>query len=87
MFKHHTAQQTLSLTLVPQNYIKYHRTYCRAKHTVSKSSVSLFPHLESDPKWALCSFGDEIQAQNSNIYNITEVVIQTHKYIFFPVTE
>ena len=31
-------------------------------------------------KGALCCFGEEIQTQNFNIYNINEATIQTHKY-------
>ena len=37
---------------------------------------------QSHPVRALCSFGEEIQTQNFNIYNITEVIIRTHKYIY-----
>ena len=37
-------------------------------------------------KEALRSFGQEIQTQNFNIYDINEVVIQTHYLsMFFPI--
>ena len=35
-------------------------------------------------KGALCCFEDEIQTQNSDIYNINEVIIQTQKCLLFP---
>ena len=35
-------------------------------------------------KGALCSFGDEIQTQNLNIYNIIELIMQQLKYLSFP---
>ena len=35
-------------------------------------------------KGALCNFGEEIQTQNFNVYNINEVIIQNQKYLFFP---
>ena len=33
---------------------------------------------------ALCSFAEEIQAQDFNIFNINEVIIQTKTYLSFP---
>ena len=38
-------------------------------------------------KGALWSFGEEIQTQSVNIYNITQVINQTQKYSFFSITE
>ena len=34
-------------------------------------------------KGALCSFGEEIQTQNLNIYNINETVIQNLSILFY----
>ena len=38
-------------------------------------------------KGAQWSFGEEIQTQNVNIYNITQVINQTQKYKSFSITE
>ena len=32
---------------------------------------------------ALCSFGEETQTQNFNIYNVNKEIIQTEKYLSF----
>ena len=41
---------------------------------------SLFVYITI--KGALCSFGEENQTQNCNIYNINEVIKHTLKYLF-----
>lgn len=33
---------------------------------------------------AQCFFGDQIQTQNLNFYNIIKEIIQTEKYLCFP---
>ena len=35
----------------------------------------------------LCSFVEEIQIQNFDIYSVNEVIIHTQKYVFFSITE
>ena len=44
-------------------------------------------YLQTIHKGAPCSFGKQIQTQNPNIYNDSEVIIQTQKYLFLFTTE
>ena len=39
-------------------------------------------YLSFNIKGAACSFGEGIQMQNFNIYNINEVIIWTQKYLY-----
>ena len=53
-----------------------HHCFC----TVSLCLIVVF-------EGTLCSFGEEIPTQNCNIYTTNEVIIQTQKYLFFPITK
>lgn len=45
------------------------------------------PPFITSAEGALCSFREETQIQNCNIYNINGVLAQTQAYYFFSITE
>ena len=59
---------------------------CRLGGTDIWTTKTFFRHIQDITrtliKGELCSYGEKIQTHKCNIYNITEVIIQTQKYIF-----